>query len=263
MTVFAHLFWAGSAFLFALEGYYRLKLQGITVASPSRISDLEKFQQQVAQEIGSGSWREYVQVCGQVTTPEPLFSEVKRIPCVYYKTIVTREYQKERPDQRNGRDRPERHSEIIGRHEQSTLFRLRDHQGEIEVNPLGAEIEAVQVLDELRPADKPHAFAVSLGFLSLNWRFGNSTTVGYRYQEWVLPLGQPVSVVGMASDQGGVLRLQKPQNREQKFIISLSFEDQLMQQYKRHKQKMAYTSFSAVLCGVCGLVLTLFQLFQA
>lgn len=116
----------------------------------------------------------------------------------------------------------------------------------------------MQVLDELRPADKPHSFSLSLGFLSLNWRFGNTPTLGYRYQEWVLPLGQPVSVVGMASDQGGVLRLQKPQSRGQKFIISLSFEDQLIQEYKQQRRKMTYASLSAALCGVCGLVLALF-----
>lgn len=255
MGLFAHLCLTGSACLFALEGYYRLKLKGMQVANPSSIRELQQCQQQVAQEIGSGSWREYVQVVGQVTTSQPLLSEVKRIPCVYYKTIISREYEKEGSDRRNRR---ERHWEIIGRHEQSTLFFLRDQQGEIEVNPLGAEIEAVQVLDELRPADKPHSFAVSLGFLSLNWRFGSTTTLGYRYQEWVLPLGQPVSVVGMVSDQGGVLRLQKPQKRGQKFIISLSFEDQLTQQYKQQKRKMTYASLSAALCGACGLVLALF-----
>lgn len=255
MGLFAHLCLTSSAFLFALEGYYRLKLKGMQVASPSSISELQRFQQQVAQEIGSGSWREYVQVVGQVTTSQPLLSEVKRIPCVYYKTIISREYEKEGT---NGGNRRERHSEIIGRHEQSTLFFLRDQQGEIEVNPLGADIEAMQVLDELRPADKPHSFAFSLGFLSLNWRFGSTTTLGYRYQEWVLPLGQPVSVVGMVSDQGGVLRLQKPQNRRQKFMISLSFEDQLTQQYKQQKRKMTYASLSAALFGVCGLVLALF-----
>ncbi|RMH66933.1 MAG: hypothetical protein D6676_03730 [Cyanobacteria bacterium J003] len=249
MGVFAHLCLMGSAFLFALEGYYRLKLRGIKVASPSTIGEVQKFQQQVAQEMGSGSWREYVQVVGQVTASQPLLSEVKRIPCVYYKTIISREHEKQGSD---------RSSEIIGRHEQSTLFFLRDHQWEIEVNPVGAEIEAVQVLDELRPVDKPHSLAFSLGVLSLNWRFGSNTTLGYRYQEWVLPLGQPISVVGMASDQGGVLRLQKPQNRGQKFVISLSFEDPLIQQYKQQKRKMTYASLSAALCGVCGLVLALF-----
>ncbi|WP_298612574.1 E3 ubiquitin ligase family protein [uncultured Thermosynechococcus sp.] len=255
MGVFSHLCFIGSALLFCLEGYYRLKLKGMKVASPSSIGELQQCQRQVAQEIGSGSWREYVQVFGQVTTSQPLLSEVKRIPCVYYKTIISREDKKEGSDRRNRR---ERHSEIIGRHEQSTLFFLRDQQGQIEVNPLGAEIEAVQVLDELRPADKPHSFSLSLGFLSLNWRFGNPPTLGYRYQEWVLPLGQPVSVVGMASDQGGVLRLQKPQSRGQKFIISLSFEDQLIREYKQQRRKITYASLSAALCGVCGLVLSLF-----
>lgn len=255
MGVFAHLCLMGSALLFALEGYYRLKLKEMKVASSSSIGELQQCQRQVAQEMGSGSWREYVQVFGQVATSQPLLSEVKRIPCVYYKTIISREYKKEGGDRRNPR---ERHSEIIGRHEQSTLFFLRDQQGQIEVNPLGAEIEAVQVLDELRPADKPHSFSLSLGFLSLNWRFGNTPTLGYRYQEWVLPLGQPVSVVGMASDQGGVLRLQKPQSRGQKFIISLSFEDQLIREYKQQRRKMTYASLSAALCGVCGLVLALF-----
>lgn len=264
--------------LFFVQRHYRLKLRSLQLATPATTAELRHLQRQVAREIGGGHLREYVKITGHVTTGSPLISPLTQTPCVYYKMLVTREYEEENgeidvkaidvkailmgnSEGQTYRPTPGSSSETVSSHSQLIPFRLRDRYGEVEVEATGAEIETVKVLDEFRPASDPNclsfgSFTLNTGNLSVNRSTG--TTLGYRYQEWILPVDRSVLIVGSASDQTGALRIERPTTRGQKFFISLKSEESLSQDTRR---AIRYASLGAGACGGLGLVLILMSLF--
>ncbi len=262
MGIFGGILVMVAVVLFFVQRHYRLKLRSLKLATPSTTAELHHLGEQVAREIGSGNLREYVKITGQVTTESPLISELKQVPCVHYKMAVMREYEEQvRETDSDGRTRwrTERRSDTISSNSQSIPFRLRDRYGDIEVDPTGADIETVQVLNEFRPANNANrlsfgAFTLNIGTLS----FGSGTTLGYRYQEWILPVDRSVLVVGTASDQTGTLRIERPTAKGQKFFISLKSEDSLTQDTSN---TILYTGLGAVACGGIGVLLILLSLF--
>ncbi|MFN4067140.1 MAG: E3 ubiquitin ligase family protein [Thermosynechococcus sp.] len=247
--------------LFLVQRHHHLKLRSLKLATSSTTADLHYLQQQVAQEIGSGSLREYVKVCGQIVADQPLISALKQVPCVHYRMRVSREYEEtvsETESEGHTQWRTERRSTTISSNSQTIPFRLRDRYGEIEVDPRGADIETIQVLDEFRPANNTArlafgSFQVNVGSLT----FGSGNTIGYRYQEWITPVDRQVLVVGMASDQTGTLRIERPTVKRQKFFVSLKPEDSLSQDTSH---AVLYSTIGAAACGGLGVLLILLAL---
>ncbi|MFN4270149.1 MAG: E3 ubiquitin ligase family protein [Thermosynechococcus sp.] len=247
--------------LFLVQRHHRLKLRSLKLATSSTTADLHYLQQQVAQEIGSGSLREYVKVCGQIVADQPLISALKQVPCVHYRMRVSREYEEdvsETDSEGHTRWRTERRSTTISSNSQTIPFRLRDRYGEIEVDPRGADIETIQVLDEFRPANNTArlafgSFQVNVGSLT----FGSGNTIGYRYQEWITPVDRQVLVVGMASDETGTLRIERPAAKGQQFFVSLKSEDRLTQDIRR---ALLYSTLGTAACSGLGILLILLAL---
>jgi len=262
MAIFGGILIVAAIVLFFVQRHYRLKLRSLKLATSVTTAEIHHLREQVAQEISGGNLREYVKLSGQITADAPLISELKQMPCVHYKMTVTREYEeqvRETDSEGKTRWRTERRSDTISSNSQSIPFRLRDRHGEIEVVPTGADIETVQVLDEFRPATNTNrlsfgGFSVSIGSLSL----GGGTTLGYRYQEWILPVDRFALVVGMASDQTGTLRIERPSAKGQKFFISLKSEDTLSQDTSN---TILYTGIGSGVCGGIGVLLILISLF--
>ena len=85
----------------------------------------------------------------------------------------------------------------------------------------------------------------------------NRRTLGYRYSEDILPLDRDLFVLAMASDGEGSLRLQKPTERDRKFLLSLKSEDELT----ANAERGAKNSFTWMLvCLIGGAVLILLGL---
>ncbi|MDR7897115.1 MULTISPECIES: E3 ubiquitin ligase family protein [unclassified Thermosynechococcus] len=258
MGIFGGLLLIAAIALFFVQRHYRLKLRSLKLATPSTTADLHQLQQQVAQEIGGGNLREYVKVSGQIVVDQPLISELKQVPCVHYRMCVSREYEEQvRETDSEGRTRwrTERRSDTISSNSQTIPFRVRDRYGEIEVDPRGADMETVQVLDEFRPANNTArfgfgSFQVNVGSLT----FGSGNTIGYRYQEWITPVDRQVLVVGTASDQTGTLRIERPTVKGQKFFVSLKSEDSLSQDTSN---AVLYSTIGAAACGGLGILLIL------
>lgn len=85
-------------------------------------------------------------------------------------------------------------------------------------------------------------FQINVGSLT----FGSGNTIGYRYQEWITPVDRPVLVVGLASNQTGTLRIDRPTTKGQPFLVSLKSEDSLSQDTSN---AVLYSTIGAVACG--------------
>ncbi|MFN3679399.1 E3 ubiquitin ligase family protein [Thermosynechococcus sp.] len=247
--------------LFLVQRHHRLKLRSLNLATPSTTAELHYLQQEVAQEIGAGSLREYVKVSGRIVVDHPLLSELKRAPCVHYCMRVSREYEEtvsETDSEGHTQWRTEHRSATISRNSQTIPFRVRDRYGEIEVDANGADLDTIQILDEFRPVNSPScltfgSFQVDVNNLSPQ----SGRTIGYRYQEWITPVGRQVLVVGMASDETGTLRIERPAAKGQKFFVSLKSEDRLSQDTRR---ALLYSTLGTAACGGLGILLILLAL---
>jgi E3 Ubiquitin ligase len=219
--------------LFFLQKYQREKLQSIRLANAVSAADIHRLAQAVGQEIGTGSWKDYVKLSGTVRCDRPLMSELKQVPCVYYSMQVMREYEETvtRTDSEGRETREtERGSEQISSNSQSTPFQIDDGTDSVMVNPTGAKIETVSVLDEFRPEPRDGLlsygnFSLALGSLGVG---GGRRTLGYRYRESILPLERRVFILAAVGDTTGEIALQKPSETGRKFLISLKSEEQVM-----------------------------------
>lgn len=249
--------------LFFVRRNQKNRAFAIRTARTATCAELATMAQAIAQEIGGGSWREYVKVSGAIECDHPLVSQLRQEPCVHYTMTVRREYEETvtvKDDQGETRTETRRSSETVSSNQQSVPFRLQDYTGTVEVNPNGAEIETVKVLDEFHP-EQGYGGRISYGRFSLNVGGFPSgrRTLGYHYSEAILPLQRRLFVVGMISDYDGRLTLQKPTEPGKRFILSLKTEDELT----RNADRMAQFSFYAMLaCVAIGVVLILIGLIR-
>ena len=225
----------------------------------STVQALQETAQAVAQQIGAGSWGEYVEMKGKVQCDRPLTSELSQTPCVHYQMQVIREYEETEID-KDGDRRTRRRSDTVSNHQQSVPFWIEDQTGRIEIEPEGANIDTVQVMNEFRPEESRGA-QISFGAVTFN--LGNfqissgGRTLGYRFVEKVLPLERRVYVLARASDHSGRLALVKPTDSGQVFLISLKSEEQLTASSQKTADLTFYGMFGSL--GV-GLVLVLADL---
>lgn len=235
----------------------RSKLNRLGCIRSARLStahDVQQIASAVATDIGAGSWQDYVKLYGKIACDTPLRSHEKNVECVYYKTKVTREYEEEetRKDE-HGKTVKEtkRHSEIVSQDEQSTPFWLMDSTGKVEICPTDADIETVEILSEFRP-ERQRGGKISFGGFSLSTsthRHGRGRTLGYKYEESILPIGRDALIVGMATDAASRLTIRKPSENKQQFIISLKTEGELTKGVSRHAQQAFYAMLGCLGVG--------------
>lgn len=224
------------------------------------VEELESTSQAITEDIGGGNWRDYVKLWGKIIVDEPLISEMKQEPCVHYRMLVQREYEeKVRSQDSEGKtvEKTVRKSETITQNQRSTPFILEDKTGTITINPEGAKFDTIKILDEFRP-EQPAGGMLQFGNFSFLLRNNNynTRTLGYRYQEFILPVHREVLIVGNVSDETGSLKITKPTNNEP-FLISLKTEEELKSDYQNNQNILKY---SMIGCSIIGFLFILADL---
>lgn len=239
----------------------RKKALSLKSARFTTTAELKETSSAIATEIGSGNWRDYVKLWGKIITNEPIKSDLKGELCVYYNMKVTHEYE-ETVRKTNSEGKTiyvtEKRSETISQQERSIPFLMEDQQGQIKVNPDGANLPTIKVLDEFQPGNAIGNH-ISYNNFSLvlkgNDPTGQRRTLGYRYTESILPLGQNILVAGTASDETGELTIVKPINSDQKFIIALKSNEATTAEAENNA-KIAFNVM--IICDVIGVLLLIF-----
>ncbi len=268
MAIAGIVFIVAGAVLWWVKTRQQRRCNQLKLARQAQAADLEATAAAVAGEIGGGDWRDYVWLRGTPKTPVPLTSELKQVSCVSYTTTVVREYEEtvhEKDSNGNVTTRTQRGSETVSEHHQRTPFDLVDASGQVRVDPVEANIEQVEVLNDFRPGS-PTGGMLSYGSFSLvlgEGGGGQRRTLGYRYQESVLPLDRPVLVVGTASDsqraalggdRAGTVTIEKPTQPDQPYIITLKTHEAVTKSVDQSAQ-MAF--WSMVGCFGLGVLLLL------
>lgn len=241
------------------------KLMEIMGTKTSTAQELQKAAEYVAERLGEqGSFKQITEVKGVLKCDSPIRSEIAQEPCVYYSMTVTREYEEtywETDSKTNRRERKTRRgSDVVSQNSQRIPFWVEDSTGQILVNPDGADIDAVQVIDKF---ESNTGGVITLGGFSFNvgsivgQMLSDSRTLGYRFRESILPIGRQIYVLGEASDSTGKVQIQKPSEKG-KFIISLKSEEELV---RSAKSTIQWLMIGAIVSGVAGLGLIVAGLF--
>ncbi len=247
-----------SVVLFFVQQGANNKLRNMQIQT-AKAGDLQQIAQGVATEIGAGAWQEYNELKGTVFCNQPLKSELTRTPCVYYAMEVIREYEEpytERDEKGNERTEIRRGSETIAQNSQAVPFILEDETGRIVIDPAGADLDGVQVLNDFR-SERGGTLKLGSFSLALPNFSGPRRTLGYRFTETVIPVGRAVYVLGQVRDQGGKLVVEKPTEKDRSFIISLKSEEELQ---SASQSTARWTFYGAIASAVLGLGLVVFGL---
>lgn len=222
-----------AAGLLLAAGAQKRKLDLMTGTQTTTAAELKGLAESVAKDIGAGSFAETAEVKGTIRCDHPLTSELTNTPCVYYEMKVTREYEETYWDTDSKGNRTQRHrrgSETVSQNTRGCPFDVEDATGRIAVDPTGAAITAEKVYDRFEQGE-PRGTALSIGRWTLNLASialgSGRRTLGYKYEEKLVPLGRPIYVLGEAADSGGQLVIRKPTKKGTAFIVSLKSEEEL------------------------------------
>lgn len=234
----------------------------IRTARAAKLGNLRQMAEEIAQEVGPGSWREYVKVVGHVVCDRPLTAPLSQQPCVHYQMSVKREYEETvtRQDS-SGKSRKEtrRSSETMSSDEQSVPFHLKDETGDVEVNLNGCDIETNSVVNDFRP--EPAGGMISFGSFSMAIGRPNHQrqTLGYRYSESIVPLDRQLTLVATLADQGNKIILRKPDDNEKHFILSFKTAEELTKEALQQAKTLRVVMFIFMGLGVLLILIGLFQ----
>ena len=233
------------------------RAQAIVLAAEVPVAQLAEDAASVAKEMGAGSFRETVKIRGRIICESPLVAELSHTLCVSYRFSVTREYEEvlwERGHEGNSVQRVQRRSEIVASNEAMTPFWLDDGTGRILVQPDHAQIDRIKSYSSFQPVQAVGT-ALAVGSFVLNLGSHPGGTLGYRYEEFSLPLDQEVTVVAEAGDVGGQLALRRPESEGTPFLVtSRSLQD------LARKDRTMVTILNGVSIGLAAVAVLIFLL---
>ncbi len=251
--------------LFFVRRSQQARLLDVRFTQTSTAKDLMELAKSVQEGVGhAGGVRQQVELKGTIQSETELVSEIAKLPCVYYRADVTREYEETytetNPQTKQIERKTRRLSEVVSSNSRMVNFYVQDATGKVLVNPNGAELGRETVVDrfETQRSGGPGSIDFEGFHFTLPDSSGRGGTLGYRFHEEILPVGRPVYILGEASDASGQLIVQKPAEKG-RFIISLKSEEELV---RAASAAVQWTLYGAILCGIAGVVLAVIGLIR-
>lgn len=241
------------------------EISAISSTETSTVEDLKKISEEVAEGLGNtGYFRQQAEVKGTIQCENPLTANLSHESCIYYQTVINERYEKtEWVEDDEGNFEPNRSegSNNLVNNVRCIDFFLEDDTGQILVNPDHGKIEGIQVYDYYQPADSIDELEMSFGDIEIEFSPRNDAeyqTLGYEFQEVILPVNIQVYIIGEASDRAGDLELHQPSEENQLFLISYKSEEELSEEkrgdIKKNKKIAQICFFSAIAFIVFALI---------
>lgn len=258
--------------LFFVKRSEEEKLGYIKAIETSNCRDLIEEAKAIADRMGQpGHFRRLVELKGVIKCDNPLISEVAKQKCVYYSMSVTRQYEEtyEETDAQGKVVRKTRKkTDTVASNTQSLPFYVEDNTGKVLVNPNGAELDPVRIIDKFEPGEMTSGRTITFGdvsfsttglpFITTHQPPAGHRTLGYNFTESILPLDRKVYVLGEASDADGELVIKVPRDKG-RFIISLKSEEELM---AASASGIKLANMGMIVSGLLGLGLVVLSIIR-
>ncbi len=254
--------------LFAVSLSQKNKLYQMQATETLTAKALSDSASDVAGEIGAGSFNQVTEIKGKSVCDNPVTSELAQMECVYYSMRITREYEEDYwdTDAEGRRTRKTRRgSDTVASNVRSTPFYIEDSTGKIKVNPEGCLAVTEKVMSKFEPGERRTGRMkigrFSLDFGGLSPISGGRRTIGYRYDEEIIPLGRDLYVLGEATDKSGEVQIAKPDDKKKKFIVSVKSEETLVKSAKSTSVGLMIGSTVSAVAGAVVIVLKVIGVF--
>ncbi len=248
------------------------KVRVITATRTSRLSDLIPQFEAVRAELGgdASEMHQTAELKGVVECDAPVTGELSQKPAAMVHTRVSRKVEvlRQSTDKHgNTRQRWVQQTEHVHSNEVEAPFYLNDGSGRIRVRPAGASLDLTEVVDRFEQAGavEQSSGRIALGSFSFSFStpLGSSKrTLGYRFEESILPLGAELYVLGDISDTGDGLAVRDPDRDGRPYIVSTKGEEALVRS-GRSTAKWGKIGGGAAICigiatGAVGLIMLIF-----
>lgn len=260
--LFGILSLVAAAVLFFVQRNQHNRAFCVRMARSASVAELKTMAQEIAKEIGGGSWRDYVKVSGEIVCDRPLTAPLSQQPCVYYRMSVQREYEEQvtvRDSEGKSHQETRRSSETMSSNQQSVPFLLQDASGQIEVNLDDTSPETITVVDEFQAEQRGGLISYGGFSLAIGNSMGGRHTLGYRYNEVLLPLHRQATIVANVVDQGSRLVLQKPTEGEKHFIVSLKTAEEITKAAQEQAKILRLVMLGSIVLGIILMIISVFQ----
>lgn len=247
----------GMIFLF-IRNKRNTKLNHIVDNETSVISEIIENQEELSGSYGAGKFSLYTEIKGVAMANNPIVSEFSKQECVYYMSTVVREYEVlESSTSTEGKVSSKwvRKSEVVSSNENKAHdFVIRDNTGELLLNTEGSELFVKKTFSKFEEGDQTNSgLNLSIGSFTIS-SGSNVKTIGYKFEEFALPLKTPLFVIGDANDRSGRLQLSKPTDKRP-FIISTKSEDEIISELHSSANWMLYAAIGSWIVGIGLLIL--------
>lgn len=202
------------------------------------MSETETFSVRDLERMAQGEGAEAIQlveVKGQASCASPLTAPFSGKPCAYYHSSVEDKYE-ERYKDSDGEMRERTGYETRSQNEDSVSFTVNDGTGSVEIFPVGAQMDLLDVYDEYVPNSIGQGVSMVNDVLDVvgietpvggqhSWSGGRRIILGERRREKIFPVSGNLYVLGTLFSRNGkpVIAAEKGK----KFILSTKSEEEL------------------------------------
>jgi hypothetical protein len=255
-----------------MRGRQRGRLQAIQAIRSVTVEELQELQQGVAKEIGAGSYKEVVKLQADLVCDQPLITPFSNEPCIAYQSRVVEIFEERvmtTDSQGKSTTSWQRNERLISSEECRCGFSVQQGNLLLDVDPEGAEIDLVEILNRLdsgqlvpgRPSagwSGASASALQLGPAALAGNLNRAggpsfRLIGYRQEESIFQASGSVFVVAEVSDSAGSLSLRQPQDGGL-FLIRHGGEERLLKRLQTSIQLWTISLMALLVIAVVSLI---------
>ncbi len=215
------------------------KSASLELMDTTRINDIIENHSEMSASMGDGSFSLHVEVKGKAYSETPIESELSKEEVVYFKSEVVHEYEKleTRKTQDGTEKKWVKHQDTVSENLRwAAGFGVKDDTGFIEVYANKSKFHTEKLYSNFEKGDpnadsgggvnlKIKGFSIGIGGGSKN---KGIRTIGYRYTETGIRTGTQLYVVGDANDREGALRISKPKDKADQFIVSVKSKEEFI-----------------------------------
>ena len=212
------------------------EIKTIAATETSTVAELKEVIEAITSSLGNADmFRQQVEVKGLIHCSEPMIAELSAKPCVYAKSLYEEKF--EEIYTHKGKTNTRQNSVVLADNTRSVIFQLEDNTGSITINPVGANVEAIEVVNRYEPNKNAE-------------KLGTKRNLGHQYNEWILPVGQRIYVLGEINISNDRVVIEKPLQEAYPFLITHRLEEQIVGAKRAKARRYLIDSIVYLILGI-------------
>lgn len=262
MIVFgAVLIGIGALLVFVVREKLGRKAVDVQYMRTSTIPDVKgMFSDMAASGLG-GNLKQYVELQGAADAKEPQRTPYSDRGVAYYEAELFQVYEAEETytdSEGKQQRRTVRREEAVSNEKSTEPLLIKDATGAalpIDLQAGGMELDLMEGYDRFESYENMGSFGF---FHAFSPRHLGNRTLGYRMRESIIPLGQPLYVLGEAYLRGSDICIGKPSDPKKAFIVSTKSEAQIVSSAKAGSTWALAGGIVLAVGGVAAVIMGIF-----